>query len=75
MNDKLGDLIAEEQWKGMPHEEREWLTFNFFQSIDRRIGNLEKRKWFDKATSFAGGVFGGVLAVYTFIKIKYTIGG
>jgi len=75
MNDKLGDLITEEQWKGYPSDEREWLTFNFLQSLDRRLNNLEKRKWLDKASSFAGGVLGGVLAVCTFIKLKVGVGG
>ena len=64
MNDKLGDLIAEEQWKGYSSDEREWLTFNFFQSIDRRLNNLERRKKIDTGISAITGVLGGAAAYF-----------
>ena len=65
MNDKLNDLIAMEEWKGMPPEEREWLTFRFLAKIDKRLLSLERHKWFDKGVLFTGAVFGGIIGFFT----------
>ena len=70
MNDNLGDLISKEQWKGYTADEREWLTFNFFQSIDRRLKNLERRRKFDTAMAAFTGVFGGGVA-YLISRVKF----
>ena len=70
MNDKLNDLIAMEEWKGMPTDEREWLTFRFLQKIETRLKRLERRKRFDTGVSAIAGVVGGGVAFFA-SKIKF----
>ncbi|MGB2809124.1 MAG: hypothetical protein WBC22_15380 [Sedimentisphaerales bacterium] len=70
MNDNLGDLISKEQWRGYSSDEREWLTFNYLESIDRRLKKLETRKRFDTGISAIAGVIGGGVAFFA-SKIKF----
>ena len=61
-------MITEKDWEKASEEQRSWMTFNTIQSMDKRLGKLEKRPIIDKVASFAGGILGGALA-YLGIKI------
>ena len=70
MSNKLSGLIALEEWKAFTPENREWLTFNFLQTIDDRLKRLERRKKFDTGISAITGVMGGFIAFFV-SKIKF----
>lgn len=55
-------VIDKSNWESATPEQRELMTFQTLQSIDRRLQVLEKRPIIDKCFSFAGGVIGGALA-------------
>ncbi len=55
-------VINEKDWDKATPEQRLWWTFNTLQSVDTRLKRLEGRRWYDKVSSFAGGIFGGALA-------------
>ena len=59
-------VIDEKEWEHADTEQRDWMTFRTLKSIDARLGKLEKKSFFDKASSFCGGVFGGALAALGF---------
>ena len=61
-------VITKESWENMPEEEKNWLTFNTIQSMDRRITKLERGGVINKSLTFAGGVIGGI-AFWFGIKI------
>jgi hypothetical protein len=55
-------VITEKDWENATPDQRSWMTFNTLQSVDKRLGKLEGRRWYDKTSSFAGGILGGALA-------------
>ena len=55
-------VINEKDWEKATPDQRSWWTFNTLQSVDGRLKRLEGRRWFDKVSSFAGGIIGGALA-------------
>jgi len=55
-------IIKEKDWEKASDDQRMWWVFNTLQSVDTRLKKLEGRRWYDKASSFSGGIFGGALA-------------
>lgn len=55
-------IVNEKDWENASTEQRDWLIFNTLQSLDLRLKYLEKKTFFDKTCSFAGGVIGGIVA-------------
>lgn len=56
-------IIDERDWEKSAPEQRDWMVFNTLKSIDARLSKLEKRQFYDKASSFVGGILGGIAAV------------
>ncbi len=54
-----GFIISKETWDAMPDEQRSWIMFETMQGVDVQLKSL--KRW-NKASSFVGGVIGGVLA-------------
>ena len=67
--------INEKDWEKATSIQKDWMTYNTLQSIDRRLTVLEKRKIYNKAASFLGGIIGGFGAfgalVWTKIKLPF----
>lgn len=55
-------VINEKDWEKASDDQRMWWIFNTLQNIDARMKKVEGRRWYDKVSSFAGGIFGGALA-------------
>jgi len=56
-------VIKDKDWEKADSEQRDWMVFNTLQSIDTRLTKLEKRPFYDKASSFVGGIVGGIIAI------------
>jgi len=66
-----------EEWNGLKEDQRQYSLYKVLDSMDNRlcdrndrITKLENRKWTNRAASFAGGVFGGALAVLGLKELK-----
>lgn len=55
-----GFVVTEKDWENMTPAQQSWMTFNAVQEMDKRVKELEARKWINSACSFLGGVVGGV---------------
>lgn len=64
MANGFGSIDKWEEWLRLSPEQREYEHFRILQNLDIRLACLEKRPWFDKCLAFAGGVIGGVAAVF-----------
>ena len=56
-------ILNEKDWEKMSQAQKEWATYNTLCGIDSRLKKLEKKKFFDKVYSFAGGIVGGAASV------------
>ncbi|MDD5722700.1 MAG: hypothetical protein PHY29_03045 [Syntrophales bacterium] len=61
--------ISKDTWDHMQPAQREWILFETVQKVCQRVECLETRErkaspWPNRALSFAGGVVGGVLAIF-----------
>ena len=54
--------INEERWKKFSEEEKSWILLDTLQDTNKRVKQLENRKLWDGAKSFAGGLIGGAAA-------------
>ena len=55
-------IVSEESWKNIPESERSWLIYYTVINLQQRVEKIEKRRWWDGAKVFAGGLFGGAAA-------------
>ena len=56
-------VIKDRDWEKADSGQRDWMVFNTLKSIDARLTKLEKRPFYDKASSFVGGIIGGASAI------------
>lgn len=56
-------IISDKEWEKSAPEQRDWMIFNTLKSIDARLSKLENRQFYDKVSSFIGGIIGGIVAV------------
>lgn len=56
-----GFIISKETWDNMPEEQRSWIMFETMQSVNAQIKML--KRW-NRLSSFAGGIIGGILASF-----------
>jgi len=56
-----GFIISKESWERMDEEERKWITFDTLQDMHQQLKSL--KRW-NKITSGAGGIIGGILAFF-----------
>ncbi len=57
-------IITEKDWEKADKNQRDWMTFNTMQNMNKRLEALEKRSFIHKALAFGGGAFGGALAYF-----------
>ena len=49
-----------EEWnEQLSNGQRDYSLYKILVSMDKRLESLEKRKWFNRAASFTGGIIGG----------------
>lgn len=63
-------VVSEQDWAAATAERRSWMVFNTLRSIEERLKALENRVFIEKFYSFAGGIFGGALAVWAYLSLK-----
>ncbi len=51
-------------------ELKDEMLFDCLTAIDKRLGKIEGRKWIFTASSFAGGIVGGIGTVATWAWLK-----
>ena len=62
--------LTKETFKSADQSTRDDLMFDCMISIDRRLKTIEGRKWLFTASSFAGGVVGGITMVASWAWLK-----
>jgi len=55
--------IDKQEFLAKPEEERSYITYSTLVSLQERVCKIENRSWWDKPSSFLGGMLGGILAV------------
>lgn len=63
-------VVTEKDWDKATPERRSWMIYNTLQALEERIKHLENKAFIEKIYSFAGGILGGALAVWTFLGLK-----
>jgi hypothetical protein len=56
-------VITEKDWEHATSEQRDWMVFNTMQSVNQRLGSLERRDLYYKICAFGGGMVGGALVI------------
>ncbi len=67
--------LTKEAYQKAPPKLKDEMMFDALTAIDDRLKNLERRKLLFTASSFAGGVVGGIGTVVTWAWLKFSSGG
>ena len=64
-----GDIPSWEEWnEQLTGEQRDYSLYKTLSSLDKRLSNLENRKWKSGIIQFGGALVGGFVAVMAFGK-------
>ena len=56
-----GFIITKDTWENLPEDQKSWILFDTVQNLTKDVKGL--KRW-NKATSFLGGMVGGIAAVF-----------
>jgi len=56
-------------WEQLNSDQKDFATYQLLTNIDRRLQNLENRKWMNSVSAFVGGALGGAATVAGYLFI------